>query len=143
MAMRFMILVKATQDSEAGVIVPPGEAGARLFAEMARYHEELHKAGVLLDASGLNPSSRGWRIRWSGGKRNVVDGPFAETKELVAGYTLIQVKSREEALEWSRRFPNPSLADGEIELRQLIELEEFGAGEVVERFRRIGVGTGK
>src|SRR5262245_19247619 len=112
--MRFMILVKATKDSEAGVM-PPEE----LFAAMADYHEQLVKAGVLLDGSGLQPSSKGWRIKYSGGKRNVTDGPFTEAKELIAGYTLIQVKSREEALEWTRRFPNPSIGDGEIEVRQL------------------------
>jgi hypothetical protein len=98
--MRFMIIVKATKDSEAGVM--PEE---KLIAEMAKYHEELKKAGALLDASGLQASSKGWRIKYSGGKRTVVDGPFAETKELIAGYTLIQVKSREEAMQWTRRFP--------------------------------------
>ena len=120
--MRFMILVKATGESEAGAI-PPEE----LFAAMADYHEQLARDGVLLDASGLQPSSKGWRIKYFGGKRTLIDGPFAETKELVAGYTLIQVKSREEALEWAKRMPNPSLADGEIEIRQLYELEDFGA----------------
>src|SRR5512147_895730 len=116
--MRFMIIVKATGDSEAGVM--PEE---KLIAAMATYHEELAKAGVLLDASGLQPSSKGWRIRYSGGKRSVIDGPFAETKELIAGYTLIQVKSREEALEWTRHFPNPVGAGkpAEIEVRQLFE----------------------
>jgi hypothetical protein len=136
--MRFMIIVKATKDSEAGVM--PEE---KLIAEMAKYHEELQKAGVLLDASGLQSSSKGWRIKYSGGKRNVIDGPFAETKELIAGYTLIQVKSREEALEWTRRFPNPAVdgKEGEIEVRQLFELEDFGPSEAVERFREMGVGT--
>lgn len=133
--MRFMILVKATRDSEAGAI-PPEE----LFAAMADYHEQLARAGVLLDASGLQPSSKGWRIRYSGGARAVIDGPFTEAKELVAGYTLIQVKSREEALEWAKRMPNPALADGEIEIRQLYELEDFGESAQVERFRKIGVG---
>ncbi|MBI4409968.1 MAG: YciI family protein [Gemmatimonadetes bacterium] len=136
--MRFMILVKATKDSEAGVMPPES-----LFAEMATYHEELAKAGVLLDASGLQPSSKGFRIRYSGGKRTVTDGPFTETKELVAGYTLIQVKSREEALEWARRFPNPHLQDGDIEVRQLYELEDFGPSEAIDRFRELGVGTEK
>ena len=134
--MRFMILVKASKDSEAGVL--PEE---KLIAAMADYHEELAKAGVLLDGSGLQPSSKGWRIKYSGDKRSVTDGPFAEAKELVAGYTLIQVRSREEALEWTRRFPNPS-ADGreaEIEVRQLYELEDFLPGEAVERFREIGL----
>lgn len=135
--MRFMIIVKATKDSEAGV--RPSE---QLFAAMADYHEQLVKAGVLLDASGLQPSSKGWRIKYAGGKRTVVDGPFAETKELIAGYTIIQVKSREEALEWTRRFPNPSIdgKDGEIEIRQLFELEDFGESEAIDRFREMGVG---
>jgi len=133
--MRFMILVKATKDSEAGVMPPES-----LFAAMADYHEELQKAGVLLDASGLQPSSKGWRIKYSGGKRTVIDGPFTETKELIAGYTLIQVKSREEALEWARRFPNPAMEDGEIEVRQLYELEDLGASAAIERFRELGVG---
>lgn len=134
--MRFMILVKATKDSEAGVM--PGE---ELIAAMADYHEELARAGVLLDASGLQPSAKGWRIRFSGKKRTVLDGPFTESKELVAGYTLIQVKTREEALEWARRFPNPAVdgAEGEIEVRQLYELEDFGPSEAMKRFREMGV----
>src|SRR5882762_2214317 len=102
--MRFMIIVKATRDSEAGVMPPE-----QMFAEMARYHEELQQAGVLLDASGLQASAKGWRIKYSGPQRTVVDGPFAEAKELIAGFTMIQVKSREEAMEWARRFPNPAL----------------------------------
>jgi len=136
--MRFMIIVKATPDSEAGVM--PEE---RRIAEMASYHEELAKAGVLLDVSGLRPSSTGWRIRYSGTKRSVIDGPFAESKELVAGYTLIQVKSREEALEWARRFPNPAGAGkaGEIEVRQLFELDDFGPSEAADRFREMGIGA--
>jgi hypothetical protein len=135
-----MIIVKATKDSEAGVM--PEE---KLIAEMADYHEELQKAGALLDASGLQPSTKGWRIRYSGGKRTVIDGPFIETKELIAGYTLIQVKSREEALEWTRRFPNPAVdgKEGEIEVRQLFELEDFGPSEAMERFRDMGVATRK
>ena len=134
--MRYMILVKATEDSEAGVM--PEE---ELFETMANYHEELQKAGVLLDASGLQPSSKGWRIKCSGGKRTTIDGPFAETKELVAGYTIIEVKSKEEAMEWARRFPNPALKDGEIEVRQMFELEDFGPSEAVDRFREMGIGT--
>ena len=132
--MRFMILVKATRDSEAGKQAPE-----RLFAEMATYHEELAKAGVLLDGSGLQPSSKGWRIRYSGDKRAVLDGPFAETKELVAGYTMIQTKTREEAFEWARRFPNPSLDHGEaeIEVRQLYELEDFEPNPQIKRFEAI------
>jgi hypothetical protein len=135
--MRFMIIVKATKDSEAGA--RPTE---ELFAAMADYHEQLVKAGVLLDASGLQPTSKGWRIKYSGGKHTVIDGPFTEAKELVAGYSIIQVKSREEAIEWTRRFPNPSIdgKDGEIEVRQLFELEDFGESEAVDRFREIGVG---
>ena len=132
--MRFMILVKATRDSEAGK--QPTEA---LFAEMAAYHEALAKAGVLLDGSGLQPSSKGWRIRYSGDKRTIVDGPFAEAKELVAGYTLIQTKTREEAFEWARRFPNPSIDHGEaeIEMRQLFELEDFAPNPQLKRFQAI------
>jgi hypothetical protein len=135
-----MIIVKATKDTEAGVM--PSE---QLMAEMQRYHEELAKAGVLLDGSGLKPSSNGWRIRYDGAKRSVIDGPFTESKELIAGYTLIQVKSREEAMEWTRRFPNPAVDGkaGEIEVRQLFELEDFGESEVLERFREIGIGTAK
>ena len=135
--MRFMIVVKATKDSEAGVM--PDE---KALSEMAKYHEELQRAGVLLDASGLQATSKGWRIQYSGQKRTVVDGPFAETKELIAGYTIIQVKSKEEAMEWARRFPNPSLdgKEGEIEVRQLFELDDFGPSEAVERFRKMDVG---
>jgi hypothetical protein len=138
--MRFMIIVKATKDSEAGVM--PEE---KLMAEMAKYHEDLAKAGMLLDGSGLQPSAKGWRIKYSGAKRTFIDGPFAETKELVAGYTLIQAKSREEAVEWTKRFPNPAVdgKEGEIEVRQLFELEDFGASETLERFREIGVGVKK
>jgi hypothetical protein len=133
--MRFMMIVKATQDSEKGVM--PSE---KLINEMQKYHEELQKAGVLLDASGLKPTKTGWRVRYgAGGKRTVVDGPFAESKELIAGYTLIQVKTREEAMEWARRFPNPSIDGGEaeIEVRQLYELEDFGDSEGIERFREM------
>ena len=136
--MRFMIMVKATRDSEAGVM--PGE---ELLATMAQYHEELAKSGALLDGSGLQASSKGWRIQYSGKKRTLIDGPFAETKELIAGYTIIQVKSREEALELTRRFPNPAGdgKDAEIEVRQLFELEDFGVSEAVDRFRDMGIGT--
>lgn len=135
--MRFMIVVKASKDSEAGVM-PPQE----LFSVMADYHEQLARAGVLLDANGLQPTSKGWRINWSGGKKSIVDGPFAETKELIAGYTIIQVKTREEAIEWANRFPNPQIGDGEIEVRQLFELEDFGESEAIDRFRDINVGNG-
>jgi hypothetical protein len=138
--MRFMIIVKATKDSEAGVM--PNE---ECIARMATYHEELAKAGALLDASGLQASSKGWRIKYSGDKRTFVDGPFAETKELIAGYTMIKAKSKEEAIEWTKRFPNPAVdgKQGEIEVRQLFELEDFGPSEAVERFREMGVGTKK
>ena len=138
--MRFMIIVKATKDTEGGVM-----SEEKLIAAMATYHEELAKAGVLLDASGLQPSAKGWRIKYSGDKRSVVDGPFTEAKELIAGYTLIQVKSKEEAMEWTRRFPNPAVdgKEGEIEVRQLFELEDFAPGEAVERFRDMGLGTKK
>jgi len=136
--MRFMIIVKATKDSEAGVM--PEE---KLLAEMAAFHEELAKAGVLLDGSGLQPSSKGWRIQYSGDKRTLIDGPFTETKELIAGYTMIRVQSKEEALEWTKRFPNPAGdgKQGEIEVRQLFELEDFGPSKAVERFREMGIGT--
>jgi hypothetical protein len=132
--MRFMILVKATRQSEDGVM--PGEA---LMAAMAQYHEQLAKAGVLLDASGLKPSRAGWRVLYDGTRRRVVNGPFAETKELVAGYTMIQTRTRDEALEWTRRFPNPGIDGGvaEIEVRQLFELEDFGPSDAVERFRAL------
>ena len=130
--MRFMILVKATRDSEAGVM--PAESK---FAEMGEYHEELQKAGMLLDASGLKPSKQGWRIRYDGKQRSFVDGPFTETKDLVAGYTIIQAKSREEAIEWTQRFPNPAVDGGrcEIEVRPFYELEDFAGSKEVERFR--------
>lgn len=136
--MRFMIIVKASKDSEAGVMPE-----ADMLSAMADYHQELARAGVLLDANGLHPSSKGWRIKYDGAKRSVIDGPFAETKELIAGYTIIQVKSREEALEWARRFPNPHHEAGEIEIRQLFELEDFVQGEAIERFRDMGVAAAK
>jgi len=132
-----MILVKATRDSEAGKMPPES-----LFAEMAKYHEELQKAGMLLDASGLKPSSKGWRINYDGSKRTFVDGPFAETKELVAGYTIIHAKSREEAIEWTKRYPNPAV-DGvkaQIEVREFFELEDFAQSKEVKRFEKIGLG---
>ena len=136
--MRFMIMVRATRDTEAGKQAPES-----LFGEMAAYHEALAKAGVLLDGAGLQPSTKGWRIRYAGVKRTQVDGPFAEAKELIAGYTLIQTKTREEALEWARRFPNPA-ADGgvaEIEVRPLLELEDFEPNPTMTRFRAIGMGA--
>jgi hypothetical protein len=132
--MRFMIIVKATKDSESGAM-PKQE----LFAAMATYHEELAKAGVLLDASGLQPSSKGWRVKYSGSKRSVIDGPFTESKELIAGYTMIQVKTREEAIEWTRRFPNPAGEgiDTEIQVRQLFEMDDFERNEDTDRFRKL------
>lgn len=135
--MRFMIIVKATADTEAGILPPES-----LFAEMAAYHEQLAKAGVLLDANGLQPTSKGWRVRYAEGKRSIVDGPFAESKELIAGYTLIQVRSREEAVEWSRRFPAPHGKDvrAEIEVRPLYELEDFEQSEAIRKFRDLRVG---
>lgn len=138
--MRFMIIVKATPETEAASSPTEG-ATPELIAAMADYHEKLAKAGALLDASGLQPSSRGWRIRYSGGGRQVIDGPFAESKELIAGYTVIEVRSREEALEWARRFPNPmgEGRDAEIEVRQLYDLEDFEPGPEIERFRQMGM----
>lgn len=139
--MRFMIIVKATPDSEAGRFPDNPEP---LFAAMAAYHEELSRAGALLDASGLQPSSKGWRVEYDGSQRRVVDGPFAESKELIAGYTLIQTRTREEALEWSRRFPNP-IGEGvpcHIEVRQLYEMEDFEGllqQDTAQRFRNIGM----
>jgi hypothetical protein len=140
--MRFMIMVKGSKDSEAGIFPKDDD---KLFAEMAAYHEELAKAGVLLDGSGLQPSSKGWRIKYDGEKRTVTDGPFAEAKELVAGYTIIQVKSREEAREWARRFPNPAGEgkEAEIEVRQLYELEDLPQNEHMDRFREMGIGGQK
>ena len=139
--MRFMIIVKATPESERGEWP---ENKDEIFAEMAAYHEELARAGALLDCSGLHATSKGWRIRYDGDRRSVVDGPFAESKELVAGYTLIQVRSREEALEWTRRFPNPvgRGKPAEIEVRQLFDVEDFSdvvQPATLERFRGIGL----
>ncbi len=137
--MRFMIMVRANGQSESGAM--PEE---KLMAAMATYHEELAKAGVLLDANGLQPSSKGWRVHYADGKRTVIDGPFAETKELIAGYTLIQVRSREEALEWARRFPAPfgEMAEGEIEVRPLYEFDDFEPSAAVERIREIDAKLG-
>ncbi len=134
--MRFIILVKATAQSEAGVF-PEDDT---LMAEMTGYHEELQKAGVLLDGSGLKPSAQGWRIHYGrDGQRRVVDGPFAETKELVAGYTVIQVRSREEAMEWARRFPAPMGrgVEATIEVRPLYEIDDFPQTESIERLRAL------
>jgi hypothetical protein len=132
--MKFIILVKATAESEAGIMPPES-----LFADMTAYHEELARAGVLVDASGLHATSKAWRIEYSGKRSTVVDGPFAETKELVAGYTIINVKSREEAIEWTRRFPNPSIDGGKatIEVRQFFEPGDLPKSAALERFREI------
>ena len=118
--MKFMILVKATKDSESGAL--PDE---KLLTEMGKYNEELVKAGIMLAGEGLHPSSKGARVQFSGTKRTVMDGPFAETKELVAGFWLWQVKSKEEAIEWVKRCPNPMPGDSEIEIRQIFEPEDF------------------
>ena len=138
--MRFMVIVKATKDSEAGVM--PSE---EVLAAMAKFNEEMVRAGVMLDGNGLQPSSKGARVRFAAGKlgdtttkRTVIDGPFAETKELVAGYWILQVKSKAEAIEWIKRCPNPHDEESEIEIRQLFELEDFGDSEAVEHHRRLG-----
>ncbi|HSE46080.1 MAG TPA: YciI family protein, partial [Gemmatimonadales bacterium] len=121
--MRVMVLVKADKKSEAGVL--PDE---RLLTEMGKFNEELVKAGVMLEGEGLHPSSKGARVRFSGNKRSVIDGPFAETKELVAGYWIWKVKSLQEAIDWAKRCPNPTGAEGEIEIRPIFEAEELGEG---------------
>jgi len=133
--MRFMIIVKATKESEAGVM-----PSMQLLTDMGKFNEELAKAGVLLAGDGLQPSSKGARVRFSGKKRTVVDGPFAETKELVAGFWIWQVKSKQEAIDWVKRCPNPMPGDSEIEIRQLFEPEDFGAEftpELKEQAQRV------
>jgi len=135
--MRFMIIVRATASSEAGIMPPADDP---LMADMARYHEELAKAGVLLDGNGLKPSREGWRQRYQDGQAQLIDGPFAETKDLIAGYTLIQVRSRAEAMEWARRFPAPFGRQGdggEIEVRQLYELDDFTPGPALDQMKAI------
>ena len=138
--MRYMIMVRANHETEADVM--PNE---KLISEMADYHEELAKAGALVDASGLQPSAKGWRIRYSGDERKVVDGPFAEAKEMIAGFTIIEAKSRDEALEWTKRFPNPfpDARDSEIEVRPIKGLDELGMSEGVQRFRELEVRSQK
>jgi len=143
--MRFMILVKATKDSEAGVM--PSEEG---LSAMAKFNEEMVKAGVMLDGNGLQASSKGARVRFqagklgdTGNKRTVIDGPFAETKELVAGYWILQCKSLAEAVAWIKRCPNPHNEESEIEIRQLFELEDFGESDAVEHHRKLGDQIGK
>ena len=139
--MRFMIIVKATKDSEAGVL--PDE---KLLTEMGRFNEELVQAGVMLAGEGLQPSLKGVRVKFSGNTRTVTDGPFAETKELIAGFWLWQVKSKEEAIEWVKRCPNPMKGESEIEIRQLFEAEDFGAEftpELREQEERLRAQIGK
>jgi hypothetical protein len=131
--MRFMILIKANADSEAGVL--PGE---QLLIEMGRYNEELVKAGVLLAGEGLHPSSRGVRVHFAGKQRTVVEGPFAETKELLAGFWLLQVKSHEEAIEWVKRIPNPDGDDFEVEIRQVFEADDFAPSDPSGELRAAG-----
>lgn len=137
--MRFMIIVKSCPEFEAEVQPDPDP---QVMAAMAAYHEELAQAGVLLDGSGLKPSRRGWRVHYSAEGRQVVDGPFAPARELIAGYTLIQVASREEALDWSRRFPNPVREGAEaiIEVRELYELEDFDPSEALDRMKALEAG---
>lgn len=139
--MRFMIIVKATKDSETGAL--PDE---KLLTEMGNFNEALVKAGVMLAGEGLQPSSKGARVKFSGSTRTVTDGPFAETKELIAGFWLWQVKSKEEAIEWVKRCPNPMKGESEIEIRQLFEAEDFGTEftpELREQEERLRAQIGK
>jgi hypothetical protein len=133
--MRFMMIVKANKDSEAGKM--PSE---ELLTAMGKYNEELMKAGVMVDGAGLQASSKGARINFSKGKQTVIDGPFAETKELIAGYWIINVKSKAEAIEWAKRVPNPhgEGQEGEIEIRQFFEMEDFAPSEAVDRAKELG-----
>jgi hypothetical protein len=133
--MRFMMIVKTNKDSEAGQM--PSE---ELLSAMGKYNEQLMQAGVLVDLAGLHPSSKGARVRYSGGKQTIIDGPFAETKELIGGYWIIKVKSREEAIEWAKRAPNPHGEgnEGEIELRQIFDLDDFTPSEAIDRHRELG-----
>ena len=131
--MRFMMIVKANKDSEAGVM-PPNE----LMSAMMKYNEEMVKAGVMVDGAGLQASSKGARIKFSGDKVTVIDGPFAETKELIAGYWIINVKSKQEAIDWAKRCPHPhGSGDAELELRQFFELEDFEPGDAIDKAREI------
>jgi hypothetical protein len=131
---RYMVIVKATKESEDGVMPKESE-----FAEMGRFNEELIKAGVMLDGAGLHPTSKGWRVQYTGGKKTVVDGPFAETKELIAGYWIWKTRTREEALEWAKRIPNPAAsgADCHVEVRQLFELEDFEQTPAIDKHREL------
>lgn len=133
--MRFMMIVKATKDSEAGVM-PSDE----LISAMTKYNEQLIQAGVMVDGAGLQASSKGARIRFSGSQRTVIDGPFAETKELVSGYWIIRVQSREEAIEWAKRTP---FQEGELELRQFFEMEDFAPGDAIEEAKALAKKMGK
>ena len=132
--MRVMVIVKADKHSEAGEM-----PDRKILEAMGKYNEELANAGVMLAGEGLQPTSKGKRVKFSGTQRTVIDGPFAETKELVAGYTVIDVKSREEAIQWTRRFPNPAIdgGEGEIEVRPYFELEDFGDSPAIDRFRKL------
>ena len=139
--MKVMVIVKASKNSEAGVM--PSE---KLLTDMGAYNEQLVKAGIMLAGDGLHPSSKGARIRFSGAKRTVIDGPFAETKELIAGYWIWQVKDLAEAIEWVKRCPNPMNEDSEIEIRQIFEAEDFGAEftpELREQEERVRAQTAK
>ena len=132
--MRFMMIVKASKESEAGVM-----PGNELIAAMTKFNEQMANAGILVDLSGLQASSKGARVKFSGDKVTVVDGPFAETKELIAGYWVINVKSKQEAIDWAKRCPNPQAGgDGEIEIRQFFELEDFAPSEAVDQARELG-----
>ncbi|MGK2966559.1 MAG: YciI family protein [Tepidiformaceae bacterium] len=137
--MRFMIIRKADAETEAELSPVPDEA---LIEAMTKYHEDLANAGALLDGAGLHPSSKGARVKFSGGQPTVIDGPFAEAKELIAGYTIIQARSKQEAIEWVRRWP-PQDGNGEveIEIRQLYEMDDFGTGDAADRLREMGLGT--
>lgn len=131
--MRFMMIVKASRESEAGVM-PTNE----MIATMTKFNEELQKAGVLVDLSGLQPTSKGFRVKFSGGKRTIVDGPFTESKEIIAGYWVINVKSRQEALEWAKKVPAPQeKGEGEIEVRQFFELEDFAPSPAIDQAREL------
>ncbi len=131
--MRFMVIVKASKDSEAGKM--PSEA---LLGAMAKFNAEMVKAGIMLDGAGLKSSAHGARIRFSGKNRSVIDGPFAETKELIAGYWIIQVKNKAEAIEWMKRCPSPHEEDCEIEIRQFFEMEDFGQSPAVDHHKAVG-----
>ena len=131
--MKVMVIVKASKASEAGEM--PSQ---QLLTDMGKYNETLQKAGIMLDGAGLHPTSKGKRVRFAGQNRAVIDGPFAETKELIAGYWVIQVKNKAEAIEWMKRCPNPYNEDGEIEIRQFFELEDFGESPAIDHHKAVG-----